>query len=131
VSEVGSARRPKLLLAACAIGVTLGVDALRRAHEMKLLGACDPMLNVQAALLIGLGVATALRPRAPLALAQVAVSLWVYVGLAPVVGDLAAHGFASARLWLRPLPIAAFAFFPVAFFGWRALARGHGGAEAR
>ena len=80
-------------------------------------------LNAQGALLIGLGVATALRPRAWLALAQLAVSLWVYAGLAPVVGDLAAHGFANARIWLQPLPLAAFAFFPLAFFGWRALAR--------
>jgi len=104
--------------------VTLGADALRRAHELQQLGAFDPVLNVQGALLIGLGVATALRPRAPLALAQLAVSVWVYAGLAPVVGDLAAHGFASARLWLKPLPLAAFAFFPLAFFGWRALSRG-------
>jgi hypothetical protein len=26
-------------------------------------------------------------------------------------------------MWLRPLPLAAFAFFPLAFFAWRALAR--------
>jgi hypothetical protein len=122
VSAPGRAR-PPVLLAACAVAVTLGVDALRRAHELKQLGAFDPVLNVQGALLIGLGVATALRPRASLALAQAAAALWVYAGLAPVVGDLAAHGFAGARIWLQPLPLAAFAFFPLAFFGWRALAR--------
>ena len=123
-SAAAPRRRPRVLLAACIVGVTLGADALRRAHELQQLGAFDPVLNVQGALLIGLGVATALRPRAPLALAQMAVSVWVYAGLAPVVGDLAAHGFASARLWLKPLPLAAFAFFPLAFFGWRALSRG-------
>jgi len=123
VNAAAPPRRPRVLLAASAVGVVLGADALRRAHELKLLGAFDPVLNAQGALLIGLGVATALWPRAPLALAQLAVSIWVYAGLAPVVGDLAAHGFAGARIWLQPLPLAAFAFFPLAFFGWRALAR--------
>ncbi|HEU4429761.1 MAG TPA: hypothetical protein VFT98_13450 [Myxococcota bacterium] len=123
-SAAAPRRRPPVLLAACAVGATLGVDALRRANELRLLGELDLVLCVQGALLIGLGVATALRPRAPLALAQLAVALWVYTGLAPVLGDLAAHGFASARIWLQPLPLAAFAFFPLAFFGWRALARG-------
>jgi len=120
-----SAPRPPPLLAACALGVLLGVDVLQRAHELKLLGAFDAVMNVQGALLVGVALATAWRPRSWLAFTQVALALWVYAGLAPVVGDLAAHGFANARMWLQPLPLAAFGFFPLAFFGWRALVRGN------
>lgn len=118
-----AAARPAVLVAACAVGAGLGVDALRRAHELHLLGGFDLAANLRGALLLGVAAALLWRPRGWLALAQAALALWVYADLAPVVGDLAAHGFADLRLWLRPLPLAAFAFFPLAFFGWRALAR--------
>jgi hypothetical protein len=122
-SVSGATRRPAALLIACALGALLGVDALVRAHELKLLGAFDLAMNAQGALLVLAALGVAWRPRAWLALAQAALALWVYAGLAPIVGDLAANGFANVRLWLRPLPLAAFSFFPLAFFGWRALAR--------
>lgn len=115
--------RPAVLAAACAIGVALGVDALVRARALWALGAFDGLTTARGALLVAAGLALLWKPHARLALAQAALALWVYVELAPIVGDLAAHGFAGLGMWLRPLPIAAFAFFPFAFFGWRALAR--------
>jgi hypothetical protein len=123
VSARAPARRPIALAAACALAVVLGADALRRAWEMHQLGVLDLAGWLRGGLLAGVALALAWRPRPWLALAQTALALWVYADLAPVVGDLAARGFAGARVWLRPLPIAAFAFFPCAFFGWRALAR--------
>jgi hypothetical protein len=120
--------RPAALVAACAIGIVLGADALLRAHELYALGAIDAATTARGLLLVGFGLAVLWRPHARLALAQAALALWVYVELAPVVGDLAAHGFAGLGMWLRPLPIAAFAFFPLSFFGWRALARRAGTA---
>ncbi len=122
------ARRPLALWLACTHGVVLGADALSRANELRALGAFDPLATLRAVLLIGVAAALLGRPHPRLALAQAALALWVYVELAPVVGDLAAHGFAGLALWLRPLPIAAFAFFPLAFFAWRALARSRAGA---
>jgi hypothetical protein len=122
--------RPTTLLVACALGALLGVDALLRAHQLKLLGALDLAMNAQGALLVLVALTAACRPRPWLALAQAALALWVYAGLAPIVGDVAAHGFANVRLWLRPMPSAAFAFFPLAFFGWRAVARGRSAAVA-
>jgi hypothetical protein len=121
-------RRPAALLAACAVGLVLGADALLRARELRALGALEPLALARGVALLAVGLALLWRPHARLALAQAALGLWVYVELAPVVGDLAAHGFASLRMWLRPLPLAAFAFFPLAFFGWRALVRGDASA---
>ena len=115
--------RPIALIAACGVGAALGVDALLRAHETRLLGGFDLAANARGVLLLGAALALLWRPRAWLAFAQAGLALWVYTDLAPVVGDLAAHGFANARMWLRPLPLAALAFFPLAFFGWRALSR--------
>ncbi len=116
-------QRPFALLAACGIAAVLGGDALLRAHEMRALGGFDLAASARGVLLLGVGIALLWRPHAWLALAQAALALWVYADFAPIVGDLAAHGFAGLRMWLRPLPLAAFVFFPLAFFGWRALVR--------
>jgi hypothetical protein len=114
-----------VLLAACALGALLGADALRGALEAaRLGGGVEALALARGVLLIAVALASAITQRAGLALAQAGLALWVYTDIAPVLGDLAAHGFAGARMWLRPLPIAALTFFPCAFFGWRALARG-------
>jgi hypothetical protein len=116
-------RRPFALAAACALGLLLGADSLRQAHETHRLGGFDLAASARGALLVGVALALLWRPRTALALSQAALALWVYADFAPVVGELAAHGFAGLRVWLRPVPLAAFAFFPTAFLGWRALAR--------
>ncbi len=122
MSEPGR-RRPAVLIVACGIAAALGADALGRALELRALGGFDLASTARGALLLGSSLALLWRPHAWLALAQAALALWVYTDFAPIVGDLAAHGFADARMWLRPLPLAAFAFFPLAFFSWRSLAR--------
>ena len=102
----------------------LGADALRSALEVARLGGeLDGLAVARGAALVAVALACALLRRPLLALAQAALALWVYSDLAPVVGDIAAHGFKHLTMWLRPLPLAALAFFPLAFFGWRALAR--------
>ncbi len=121
-------RAPASLLAACALGVVLGADALRATIELWRLGATPDLVALaRGGALVAVGLACALTRNALLALAQVALAIWVYTDLAPVVGDALATGFAHARLWLRPMPLAALAFFPLAFFGWRALVRAKGG----
>lgn len=116
---------PLSLLLACALGALLGADALRGALlGARLGGELDAVALARGIALVGVALGCAWTRRSLLALAQVALALWVYTDLAPVVGEIVASGFAHARFWLRPLPIAAFAFFPSAFFGWRALARG-------
>ncbi len=117
-------KAPASLLAACALGALLGADALRCALEVARLGGeLDALAIARGVALVGIAVACALTRRTLLALAQTALALWVYSDLAPVIGDIAAHGFARLTMWLRPLPFAALAFFPLAFFGWRALVR--------
>jgi hypothetical protein len=102
----------------------LGADALHSAFEVARLGGeLETVAVARGAALVGVALACALMRRQLLALAQAALALWVYSDLAPVLGDVAAHGFKHLSMWLRPLPLAALAFFPLAFFGWRALAR--------
>jgi hypothetical protein len=130
VSDAGR-QRPVALLAACGIAAALGSDALLRAYEMWALGGFDLAASARGALLLAVALALLWRPHPWLALAQAALALWVYADFAPIVGDLAAHGFAGLRMWLRPLPLAAFAFFPLAFFGWRALVRANAQPRAK
>jgi len=112
------------LLAACALGAVLGADALRSALETARLGGeLEALTLARGAALIAIALACVLTRRAPLAFAQTALALRVYSDLAPVVGDLAANGFTHLTMWLRPLPLAALAFFPLAFLGWRGLVR--------
>lgn len=119
-----SPRPPSALLAACALGALLGADALRGALEISRLGGGPQAVALaRGAALLACALLCALTRHRLAALAQVALSVWVYADLAPVVGDVFASGFAHARIWLRPLPLAALAFFPLAFFGWRALER--------
>ena len=121
----GARRAPALLLLACALGVGLGIDVLHGVRELARLGAgLDGLALARGAALVACALGTALSLRPGLALVQVGLALWVYVDLAPVVGELVATRFAQLGLWLRPLPLAAFLFFPLAFFGWRALLRG-------
>ena len=119
-----AAKAPPSLLAACALGAVLGADALRSALESARLGGeFDALALARSAALLVVALACALTRRPLLAFVQTALALWVYSDLAPVVGDIVANGFRHLTMWLRPLPLAALAFFPLAFFGWRALAR--------
>jgi hypothetical protein len=120
----GMRRAPATLLAASALGVALGLDALRGVFEMQRLGAGMDVLGLaRGVALVACGLATLVTLRRGVALVQVGLALWVYLDLAPVVGELAAGRFAQLGLWLRPLPVAAFLFFPLAFLGWRSAVR--------
>ena len=110
--------------AACAAGLWIAAaNAFVAFQVFQAGGGLDPALAGQgAALFVGV-VWLALR-RTPLAgLVLTALSLWVYWGMAPVIGQVVTGPVEELSIWLGPVEIVAFLFFPLAFFAWRGLAR--------
>ncbi len=94
-------------------------------------GGIDPELAAQAAALLA-GSAWLLGARSALAgFALTVLSVWVYWGLAPVIGQILTGPPAEWSLWIGPMEIVAFLFFPLAFFAWRGLVRRDAAATAR
>ena len=126
-------RRPLGLLAwgACAIG--LGLAAANASVAYQVFGAgggVDPELAGQALALFATCSWLIVRRSALAGLGVMLASLWVYWGLAPIVGKLATGPPQELSLWIGPLELLAFAFFPLAFLGWRNLVHRDAAAEA-
>ena len=86
-------------------------------------GGLDAALAGQGAALLAGAVWLAAERSARAGLALTVLSLWVYWGMAPVIGQVLTGPPSELPIWLGPVEIVAFAFFPVAFFAWRGLVR--------
>lgn len=110
--------------AACAAALLLGAANASVAYQVfQAGGGIDPELAGQAAALLAASGWLLAARVAPAGLVLTGVSLWVYWGLAPVVGQVVTGPPEELPLWIGPMEILAFAFFPLAFFAWRGLVR--------
>lgn len=110
--------------AACGAALLLGAANASVAFQVfQAGGGVDPELAGQATALFAAGCWLVAARVAPAGLALTLVSLWVYWGLAPVVGQVVTGPPEELPLWIGPMEILAFLFFPLAFFGWRGLVR--------
>lgn len=108
--------------AACAAALLLGAANASVAFQVfQAGGGVDPELTGQAAALLSASGWLLAARVAPAGLALTVVSLWVYWGLAPVVGQVVTGPPEELPLWIGPMELLAFGFFPLAFFAWRGL----------
>ena len=110
--------------AACVAGLVLaGADGFVALQVFRAGGGVDAPLAGQGAALLAGVIYLAWARTAPAGLLLAALSLWVYWGMAPVIGQVLTGPPAELPIWLGPVEIVAFAFFPLAFFAWRGLVR--------
>ena len=118
------ARLGTLGILACAVALVLALANGRVALQVyRVGGMIDPALAGQALALLAGGAAFAITRTSLAGLALTGLSLWVYWGMAPVIGQVLTGPPSELPLWLGPMEIAAFLFFPLAFFAWRDVAR--------
>ena len=116
---------------ACAVAAVLAVANGRVAFQVYQVGGMiDPALAGQAVALVVGASAFAITRAGWAGALLTALSLWVYWGMAPVIGQVLTGPPAELPLWLGPMEVAAFLFFPLAFFAWRDVARAAGGEDA-
>ena len=120
----GRARLGLLGVLACAVALVLALANGRVALQVYQVGGMiDPALAGQALALLAGAAAFAITRTSLAGLALTGLSLWVYWGMAPVIGQVLTGPPSELPLWLGPMEIAAFLFFPLAFFAWRDVAR--------
>ena len=106
--------------AACLAGLILaGADGSVALQVIRAGGGLDPELAGQAVALLGGVIFFVWARTSPAGLVLTALSLWVYWGMAPVIGQLLTGPPSEIPIWLGPIEFVAFAFFPLAFFAWR------------
>jgi hypothetical protein len=109
---------------ACGVGFLLALANGHVALQVYRVGAMIDAELAGQALALGAGSAWFAWARSPSAgLVLTGLSLWVYWGMAPVIGQVLTGPPSELSIWLGPVEILAFAFFPLAFFAWRSVAR--------
>ena len=110
---------------ACALACVLALANARVAYQVYQVGGMiDPALAGQAVALLAGAAAFAITRTERAGLVLTGLGIWVYWGMAPVIGQVFTGPPAELPLWLGPMEVAAFLFFPLAFFAWRGVVRG-------